>query len=296
MMQQTISQEKRSKKPNTQWALVWRKLRRNKGAMVGLAVVSIVTFIALTAPLFLDYYGDVIGMNIPNRLQSPSLAYPFGTDELGRNMFIRILWGSRYSLLIGFSSVGVALIIGVSLGAFAGFYGGNTEDLIMRATDIFDAVPGLLLGAVIMASLGAGLNNLILALGLASIPQFVRITRAAVLTVRDQEYVEASWVIGLRAPEIVFRHVLPNCLSPIIVLSTLQVAQNIIAAAAMSFLGLGVPAPNPEWGALLSAGRGFMRTHGYLTLFPGLAIMVVVLALNLLGDGLRDALDPKNNR
>ena len=276
-------------------ARAWRQFCKNKGAVAGLVVVVLVILTALTINIFIDYE-EVMRQNIPMRLQSPSLEHPLGTDELGRDMLVRILYGSRYSMAVGFGSVAIAALIGISLGAFAGFYGGYKEDIVMRLTDIFGAVPGLLLGAVIVASLGASLTNLILALGLASIPQFVRITRASVLTVRDQEYVEASWAIGLTGRKIIFSHILPNCLSPIIVTATLAVAQNIISASAMSFLGLGVPAGDPEWGALLSAGRSFMRTHGYLTLFPGLSIMIVVLALNLLGDGLRDALDPKLKR
>jgi len=252
--------------------------------------------VAAFSGFVLDYKTQVIGQNIMERLQPPSLQHFLGTDELGRDLFFRILYGTRYSLLVGIGSVAAAMLVGVTLGAVAGYYGGRTEDIIMRLTDIFAAVPGLLLGVVIVASLGASLPNLIIALGFSTMPQFVRITRASVLTVREQEYVEASVAIGLTGPEIIFTHILPNCLSPLIVTATLRVAQNIISASAMSFLGLGIPAPEPEWGALLSAGRAFVRTHSYLTLFPGLAIMLTVLALNLLGDGLRDALDPKLRR
>lgn len=277
-------------------AEVWRRLQANKGAMLGLVVVVLLILIAVSAGFFMDYDTDVIGQNISQRLQGPSLAHPFGTDDLGRDLLARILYGTRYSLAIGLVSVGLAMIVGVLLGAFAGYYGGLTEDIIMRLTDILAAVPGLLLGAVIVASLGANIVNLMIALGFSAIPQFVRITRASVLTVREQEYVEASRAIGISEWKIIMFHILPNCMSPIIVTATLRVAQNIISASAMSFLGLGVPSPAPEWGALLSAGRNYVRTQSYLTIFPGIAIMITVLALNLLGDGLRDALDPKLRR
>jgi len=275
---------------------IWGRLKTNVGAMIGLTIIVLVFLVAAFSGFVLDYKTQVIGQNIMERLQPPSLQHFLGTDELGRDLFFRILYGTRYSLLVGIGSVAAAMLVGVTLGAVAGYYGGRTEDIIMRLTDIFAAVPGLLLGVVIVASLGASLPNLIIALGFSTMPQFVRITRASVLTVREQEYVEASVAIGLTGPEIIFTHILPNCLSPLIVTATLRVAQNIISASAMSFLGLGIPAPEPEWGALLSAGRAFVRTHSYLTLFPGLAIMLTVLALNLLGDGLRDALDPKLRR
>lgn len=285
-----------SKKRHGQAYEIWERLKTNVGAMTGLVIIVMVVLVAVFSSVVLDYETQVVGQNIMERLQSPNAQHWLGTDELGRDLFFRILYGTRYSLLVGIGSVATAMLVGITLGAVAGYYGGRTEDIIMRLTDIFAAVPGLLLGVVIVASLGASLPNLILALGFSSMPQFVRITRAAVLTVRDQEYVEASRAIGLSEATIIFTHILPNCLSPIIVTATLRVAQNIISASAMSFLGLGIPAPEPEWGALLSAGRSFVRTHSYLTLFPGLAIMLTVLALNMLGDGLRDALDPKLRR
>ena len=278
------------------WAQVWHRLKRNKGGMVGLFLVGVILFIALFVRYFIDYETQVIQQNILQRLQGPSSNHWLGTDDLGRDMFARILYGTRYSVAVGFVSVAIGMIFGVTMGAVAGYYGGTLENIIMRATDILAAVPGLLLGAVIVSSLGASITNLMIALGLSSIPQFARITRAAVLTVRDLEYVEASRMIGLTEWKIILSNILPNCLSPIIVTATLRIAQNIISASAMSFLGLGVPVPSPEWGALLSAGRRYMRTHSYLTLYPGISIMITVLALNMLGDGLRDALDPKSKR
>lgn len=268
-------------------------MRKNKGAMLGLALVILIVLTAVFSGVFLDYETDVIGQNISQRLQHPSLAHPMGTDDVGRDVLSRLLYGSRYSLSVGVVAVMIALACGVTLGSIAGFFGGKTEEVIMRASDMLAAVPSILMAIAIVSALGQSTLNLMVAVGITSVPEFVRITRAAVLTVRNQEYIEASRSIGLSEFKIIWSHVLPNCLSPIIVQTTLRVASAIISASSLSFLGLGVPSPDPEWGSMLSAGRKFIRGYGYLTLFPGLAIMVTVLSLNLLGDGLRDALDPK---
>ncbi len=204
-----------------------------------------------------------------------------------------MLYGARFSLTVGVVAVAIGLFIGVTLGAIAGYFGGVLENVIMRFTDILQAIPGILMAIVIVAVIGPSTVNLMLAIGITSVPQFVRITRASVLSMKNEQYVESARSIGLSSVKIIFKHILPNCLSPIIVLSTLRVASAIIAASGLSFLGLGVPAPDPEWGGLLSAGRKYIRSYSYMTFFPGLAIMVTVLALNLMGDGLRDALDPK---
>lgn len=272
---------------------VLHRLSKNKGAMLGLFIISVLVFISVFADVLFDYDTQVIAMNVAERLQSPSWKHPFGTDDMGRDMLIRILYGARYSLAIGTVAVLIALLFGVVLGAVAGYYGGVTEEVIMRITDIFASVPYMLMAIVIVSVLGSSAINLMIAVGVTSIPGFVRITRASVLTVRNQEFLEAARAIGRTNTSIIFHHVLPNCLSPIIVQVTLRIASAIISASGLSFLGLGVPKPSPEWGSLLSAGRGFMRDYGYLTLFPGITIMITVLAFNLLGDGLRDALDPK---
>lgn len=277
----------------SQSAEIWHRLRKNKGAMLGLAIMIAIILIAIGSNIFLDYDTDVIGQNVAERLQHPSLKHPMGTDATGRDMMYRIFYGTRYSLSIGIASVLIALVIGVTLGVIAGYYGGRVSEIIMRLSDAIAAIPSILMAIAIVSALGQSMFNLMLAVGVTSVPQFVRITHAATLTVRNQEYVEASRCLGLRQWQIILFHVLPNCLSPIIVQTTLRVASAIISASSLSFLGLGVPAPMPEWGGLLSAGRKYIRTHSYLTLFPGLAIMITVLALNLLGDGLRDALDPK---
>ena len=282
-----------TKKARSQAAEVWRQFRRNKGAVAGSAIVLVIVFIALFADVLLDYDTQIIGQNVAVRLQKPQANHWFVTDELIRDIFCRILYGTRFSCSVGLVAVTIGLVIGVTLGAVAGYFGGAIEEIIMRSTDILSAVPNMLMAIVIVSVLGQSIWNLMFAVGITSVPQFVRITRAAVLTVRNQEYVEASKAIGLNNRKIIFRHILPNCLSPIIVQATLRVELAIISASRLSFLGLGVPAPDPEWGALLSGGRKYIRDYAYMTFFPGLAIMITVLALNLMGDGLRDALDPK---
>ena len=277
----------------SQAAEVWHRLSKNKGAMLGLAIVILIVLIAIFSDVVLDYDTDVIGQNISERLQHPSLKHPMGTDATGRDNMYRIFYGARYSLSIGVISVLIALVIGVAFGLIAGYFGGAVSEVIMRVSDAVASIPSILMAIAIVSAMGQSMFNLMLAIGLTSVPQFVRITHASTLTVRNQEYVEAARCLGLPEWKIICFHVLPNCLSPIIVQTTLRVASAIISASSLSFLGLGVPAPTPEWGGMLSAGRKYIRTHGYLTLFPGLAIMITVLALNLLGDGLRDALDPK---
>lgn len=271
----------------------WHRLKKNKGAMIGLAIVVLLIVTAIASGFVLDYETQIITQSAKDRLQSPSAEHLMGTDQYGRDIFYRLLYGSRFSLSVGFVAVVVALLIGVPLGAVAGYFGGAVEDTIMRITDIFAAVPNILMGIVLVSALGPNTINLMLAVGITSVPQFVRVTRASVLTVRNQEYVEAARAVGISEAKIIFTHILPNCLSPIIVQTTLRIASAIIAASSLSFLGLGVPVPAPDWGAMLSEGRGFIRGYGYMTLFPGLAIMITVLAFNMVGDGLRDALDPK---
>jgi len=275
---------------------MWKQLRKNKGAMMGLVIISVIVMIALLSQFVFDYGTDIIGQNIANRLQHPSSEHPFGTDALGRDVMGRVFFGARYSLTIGVVSVLIALVVGVILGAAAGYIGGLFEDVIMRFMDIFSAIPSVLMAIAIVSSLGKSTFNLMVAVGVASAPAFVRVARASVLQIRGEEYVESAKAIGMRDWKIVLVHILPNCLSPIIVQATLRVASAIISAASLSFLGLGVPAPAPEWGSMLSEGRAYIRDYNYLMVFPGVAIMLTVLSLNLIGDGLRDALDPKLKR
>lgn len=283
---------KKYKKTN-QLKEIMSQLIKNKAAMAGLVFLMALIVISLSADLLFDYDTQVIEQNISQRLQWPSLAHLFGTDEYGRDLLARVVHGSRLSLFVSFISVIISLVAGGILGAVSGYYGGFVDNVIMRITDIFLAVPMTLLAIVIVAALGANTTNLIISLSLSAVPTFARIVRGSVLTVREVEYVEAAGAIGARDWTIIFSHILPNCFGPIIVQTTLRVAAMISNTAALSFLGLGVQAPAPEWGALLSAGRNYIRDYSYLTFIPGLAIMLTILALNLLGDGLRDALDPR---
>ena len=273
-------------------AEIWRNFRKNKGAMIALAYLILLFIVALTADLWIST-DQIAGMNVKEKLQTPNAAHWFGTDDMGRDLFWRVLYGARSSLAIGFVAVMISLVVGVPLGAIEGYFGGRTENIIMRIIDIFAAIPNILMSMVIVAVLGQKIENLMLAVGIAAVPSFTRITRAAVLTVKNNEYIEAARALGKTNAYIIFHQILPNCLSPIIVQVTLRVAGAIISASSLSFLGIGVKPPTPEWGALLNAGNSRIRSAPYLTIFPGLAIMITVLAFNLVGDGIRDAMDPK---
>lgn len=272
---------------------IWRRLLRNKMAVLGLIILTLLALSAIFADFIADYDTKVIAQDVVNRLQKPSAQHWFGTDEFGRDIFARIIHGGRVSLVVGLISISVSLVIGGCLGAFAGYYGGKVDNIIMRVMDIFLAIPSILLAITIVAALGTNLVNVMLAIGISYIPNFARIVRASVMSVKDQEFVESSRAIGASNATIIFREVIPNCMAPIIVQATLSVAGAILSTASLSFIGLGVQPPSPEWGAMLSGGRNFLRDAVHLTLFPGLAIVITILALNLLGDGLRDALDPR---
>lgn len=272
---------------------IWRRLRKNKMAMLGLVILVMLALTAIFADVIADYDTKVIAQDIKNRLQGPSMEHWCGTDEFGRDIFARLVHGSRVSLVVGLISVSISLLMGGALGAIAGYYGGRVDNVIMRIMDIFLAVPSILLAMTIVAALGTSLINVMLAIGVFGIPGYARIVRASVMSIKDQEFVEASRAIGAKSPTTIFREILPNCLAPIIVQATLSVAGAILSTASLSFIGLGVQPPSPEWGAMLSGGRNYLRDALHLTLFPGLAIVITILALNLLGDGLRDALDPR---
>lgn len=280
-------------KKRSRFKETWRRLKKSRNAMIGLALITIIILAALIAPLLFDYDTQVIQQNIPERLQVPSWTHPFGTDNFGRDMFARIMYGARTSLMIGAISCLICCTTGVLLGAIAGFFGGKVDDIIMRFFDILLAIPSTLMAIVLVAAFGTNLFNIIIAVGLPTLPQYVRITRASVMTIKQQEYVEAARAVGATNFQIIRMHILPNCLAPVLVQATLRVATVIADAAGLAFLGLGIPAPRPDWGGMLAAGREFLRDYPHTVLFPGLAIMLTILALNLLGDGLRDALDPK---
>ncbi|MCI9161622.1 MAG: ABC transporter permease [Anaerotruncus sp.] len=280
----------------SQAAEVWKRMRRNRLAMVGLFIVVCLILMAVFADQIADYDTLVIKQNIPDRLLGPSPEHWFGTDEFGRDIFARLVHGSRISLLVGTVAVCIALVTGGTLGAVAGYFGGKVDNIIMRVMDIFLSIPILLMAIMIVAALGTSMVNLMIAIGVSSMPTFARVTRAAVLSVKDQEYVEAARAIGGKTGHIILRHILPNCLSPIIVQATMRVATAILSVSGMSFIGLGISQPTPEWGAMLASGRSFIRDASHIVVIPGLLIMLTVLSLNLLGDGLRDALDPKLKR
>ena len=270
----------------------WRRLKKNKGAMFGIAFLLLLVLATIVASFIFDYDKDIIDMT-KDRFLPPSWEHPFGTDNMGRDIFKRVLYGAKYSLVLSFGATALGLAVGLFFGAIAGYYGGAVDNIIMRFTDIFYSIPYIMLAVVVVSLLGTSMASLLIAMALGSFAGFARIARASIMTVRDMEYVESGYAIGLPTWKIILKHIIPNCLSPIIVQTTLRVGSNIISASSLSFLGVGITPPTPEWGAMLSDGRSYIRSSGWMCLFPGLAIMFTVLALNLLGDGLRDAMDPK---
>jgi peptide/nickel transport system permease protein len=268
-----------------------RRLWMNPGAIAGAIVLVVMVLSALFAPMLAPY--DPIAQDTTAIRAAPSAQHLFGTDNFGRDVFSRVLYGGRMSLPVGFVAVGITAVAGVALGLIAGYYGRAIDSVIMRWVDIMLAFPGILLAMALVAILGPSLLNLMLAVGIAAIPEYTRVVRGTVLSAREAEYVVAARVTGARDRSIVLRHILPNVLPPVIVLATLGIAGAIILGSTLSFLGLGIQPPTPEWGNMLADGRSMLRHQWWVSLFPGLAIMLTVLAINLLGDGLRDALDPR---
>ncbi len=279
-------------KKRSQFQEVWRRLRKNKSAMLGLAIIVLIIGVSIASGFIYDYDTEVTA-SIGPRLQKPGKDFLFGTDEMGRSIFIRVLYGARYSISVGFVAVFVSLIFGVPLGAIAGYVGGVVENIIMRINDLFLSLPTIFVAIAVVSAFGKSTLNLMIAVGVSTICTFAQVTRASVLTVRNNEYIEAARAVGATNLQIIFHHILPNSLAPIIVQTTFRLGSAIISAASLSFLGLGVPKPAPEWGSMLSSGRNYLLGYSYMTLFPGLALLVTVIAFNLLGDGLRDAMDPK---
>lgn len=270
---------------------VWRRLKRNRAAIGGGIIVLLFVSMAILAPWIAPYppnEGD-----LGKRLKPPSREHLLGTDPLGRDLLSRVIYGARISLQIQIISVAIALIIGTVLGMIGGYYGGKIDNLIMRLIDILLAFPGIFLAISIIAVLGPGLMNLMLAAGIYSIPQFARIVRGSVISLKEKEFIEAARAVGEKDGAILFRYLLPNSLAPIIVQTTLRMATVLLTASGLSFLGLGVQPPTPEWGAMLSNARAYLITAPHVATVPGVAIMLVVLGFNLFGDGLRDSLDPR---
>lgn len=276
----------------SQMRLIWFRFQKNKLAMMGLIIFTFMVLMAVYISIFGDYEG-AITMDMPNKLQTPSAAHPFGTDQFGRDILIRMMFGARISLSVGLLTMALSLAAGSLIGAAAGYYGGRVDNLLMRVMDVFLAIPSTLLAISIVAALGQGMFNLLLATAVSQIPAFARVVRSAILTVMGQDYIEAARACGTRGGRIILRHILPNAMGPIIVQATLNIARTILGISSLSFVGLGISPPTPEWGSMLSEGKTMMRYSPHLILIPGAAIALAVMSLNLIGDGLRDALDPR---
>lgn len=270
----------------------WRRFRKNKTAVIGLILLILIVGTAIFADVIVPYSKCIeqVGMD---RLQKPSAAHFFGTDEYGRDLFARVVHGSRYSLLIGLATSLMALVIGAILGASAGYFGGVVDQVISRIIDVFMCVPPILLSLAVVAALGTNLRNLIIAITISCVPGNVRLIRSVVLTTADQDYVEAAKSYGTSNARIIFRYVLPNAMGPIIVNTTMSISDMMLSAAGLSFIGMGIQPPAPEWGALLSNAQSYLFNAPHMILFPGIFILCSSLAFNLVGDGLTDALDPK---
>jgi peptide/nickel transport system permease protein len=279
-------------KKENRWKEVWRRLKKDRVAMMGLFIISVIIFFAIAADLIIPY-SVALKMNMKLRLAPPSAEFWFGCDGYGRDLLARCLHGSRASLFIGFATSIATLVAGGIIGAFVGYVGGKIDDLVMRALDIFSSIPDTLFAMAVVAAMGPGIINICIAISLANLPTFVRVVRSSVLNIAEQEYIEAARAGGASTIHILFRHVLPNTVGILIVQTTANVASTILIAATLSFLGLGINPPQPEWGALVSEGKEFLRTAPHLILIPGFLICIASFAMSVLGDGLRDALDPR---
>lgn len=277
-------------KARSLWSDAFRRFKQNRGAVLGLGVILFMVLVALLAPLIAKH--DPFSQDLRNTLAPPSAETWFGTDQFGRDLFSRVVHGARISLPVGLIAVGLAALIGIPFGLISAYYGGWVDVSVNRLVDILLAFPGMLMALAIMAILGPDLKNAVIAAGIFIVPDYVRVTRSSVLSVKEMEYVMSARAIGAQDLRIMSRHILPNTLLPLIVLATLQVGGTILFIAALSFLGLGAQPPTPEWGALLTVGRQYMREAWWIAVFPGLAIMITILGINMFGNGLRDALDP----
>lgn len=287
----TIQAEQELNKRQSQFIEVIKRLSYNKGAMFGGILFLIVLLLAIFAPLITPY--DYTSINVQDRFMSFNLKHWLGTDQMGRDILTRILYGARYSLIIGIGSVIFSAVFGIIFGAIAGYYGGRTDNIIMRLCDVIQSIPGMILMIALACVLGPGVGNTILALGFQGIAGTARLMRSSILSVRKMEYLDAATTSNCSNARIIIKHIFPNTFAPILVQSTMGVGARIMAAASMSYIGIGVQPPTPEWGAMLADSREFLLNYPHMCLIPGICIMIVVLALNLLGDGIRDALDPK---
>ena len=286
-----VRQEEVVYKKRRQLPEVWRRFKKNRRAVFGGVLVLLLLLAGIFAPYLTPY--DPYSQDLLNKNLGPSLLHLCGTDNFGRDIFTRILYGARISLIVGWVSVITACLLGGTLGAIAGYYGGKVDNIILRIMDIFLAIPSILLNISIVAALGGGLVNMLIAMGISSTPTYCRTIRAEILKVRNQEFVEASRAAGASDFTIILKHVIPNCLAPMIVRVTMSIGSAILSCASLSFIGLGISPPTAEWGSMLASGRELIRTAPHICTFPGLAIMLTVFSLNLMGDGIRDAFDPK---
>lgn len=289
---------KKQTKERSLWQEAWRRFKKNKAAMAGIIFLTILALLAIiTIIIDISTSGEVydkfvIKQNLRSRLAPPSFKHPFGLDEFGRDMLFRMIWGIKYSLFLGIVAIFSSVVGGGLLGAIAGYYK-KADNIIMRFMDVLLAIPSILLAIAIVAALGPSVVNLLIAVFISYVPTFARIVRASVMTIKDQEFIESAKALGASDFRIIFKYIIPNSLAPIIVQATLGVAGAILNIAGLSFLGLGIEPPTPEWGAMLSNARTYIRDSWHITVIPGMGIVLTILALNLVGDGLRDALDPR---
>jgi len=280
-------------KKKSQLLSIWHRFKKNKLALFGVVVLAAMLLIAVFANVIVNYERDALTQNMALRYNPPGGEHIFGTDGFGRDLFARIIFGARISLFVGVITISVSLIIGSVIGASAGYYGGKIDNILMRIMDVFLAIPQMIMAISIVAALGTGMINILIALSIAQIPRFARIVRSSILTVKYQEFIEAARACGTSNSRIIAKHILPNAIGPIIVQATLNVASTILIIAALSFVGLGIQPPTPEWGSMMADAKSQMRYHEYLIIIPGIFIALTVMSLNLIGDGLRDALDPR---
>jgi len=291
----SVEERLRKYKKKSQLQTIWNRLKKNPMAVFGMILFLFMFTVVATADFYYDYEQDAIAQNLSQRFKGPGelKEHPLGTDQYGRDVLARVIYGGRISMFVGLATVCVSLSLGSVIGATAAYYGGAVDNILMRLMDVFMAIPRMLMAITLIAVFGTNLFNLILAMGLAVTPRMSRIVRSAVLTVIGSDYIEAARACGTSDMRIIFRHILPNAMGPILVQTTQTIARTVITVSALSFIGLGVSEPTPEWGAMLSVAKSQMRYHPYLAVAPGIAIVMVVVSLTLFGDGLRDALDPR---
>lgn len=292
MMEKKAAENTGIRKRN-QLKSVWFRYKRNNLAMFGLILLVMMLLIAIFAGIIVDYDLDVVEQNMSDRLLPMSSEHFFGTDQYGRDIFARIIYGARISLFVSLATICISTVVGSIIGSVAGFYGGKVDNILMRIMDIFLAIPQTLMAISVVAALGSGIVNLLIAMSIATVPEFSRVVRSAIMSIKEQEFVEAARAHGAKDWRIILKYIIPNAIGPIIVQATLDMSTTILTIAALSFIGLGIQSPTPEWGAMLSEGKEQMRYFPHLVVTPGISIVLAVMALNLIGDGLRDALDPR---